>query len=423
MKTFNDWYNLIQEGIAEPSAEVSEPTVDQPTTNTTTQNPTSTSNREVIINDVDSIMTSLETLSSELKESLKLEKSELAAVGAAVAGAAATAGLAKGAKMLYDAKIKAPKARKEQAKVNAMNLKIAGVESTFSSADKDQKDKLKAKLDAIKSSRDELQKAIEDRYKDSSSVVKRSIAAEKTKGKMEVLKIHIGDATPEQQKDIKNQLAKLKNKSAEDTKLLQQSVEDVKNNTSDEDAAAVKKLGKGDAGAKATQKELDAADKSVSGAKAAYDEVKDSDDEKAKLQAEIKVKQAQQKRAKLKGDDELHQGLGNDIGELMKKMEALGKDNADDTTKKEREDKNSKEGKLARLNDLMKKAKESGDESKIKKVQDLIDKVSAKEAWQIEGTNLGMILESEITTLEMSFKLNESKYTNSSIKDKFSRLL
>ena len=73
-----------------------------------------------------------------------------------------------------------------------------------------------------------------------------------------------------------------------------------------------------------TQEELDAADKGVSDAKASYDEVKDGDDEKAKLQAEIKVKQAQQKRAKLKGDDELYQGLGDDIGELMKKIQALG---------------------------------------------------------------------------------------------------
>ena len=340
MKTFNDWYNLIQEGIAEPTAEVAEPTVNQTNTDINTQS--STSNRDVIINDVDSIMTSLETLSSELKESLKLDENGLASMGVAAAGAAAVAGLAKGAKMLYDAKVKAPKARKEQAKVNAMNIKIAGVESTISSADKEQKEKLKAKLDAVKSSRDDLQKAIEDRYSDSSSVVKRSIAAEKTKGKMEVLKVHMNDATPEQQKEIKNQLAKLKIKSAEDTELLQQSVEDVKNNTTPEDQAAIKDL---------------------------------------------------------------------------------GKDNADDTTKKEREDKNSKDGKLARLNDLMKKAKESGDESKIKKVQDLIDKVSAKEAWQIEGTNLGMILESEITTLEMSFKLNESKYITNSIKDRFFKLL
>jgi hypothetical protein len=53
----------------------------------------------------------------------------------------------------------------------------------------------------------------------------------------------------------------------------------------------------------------------------------------------------------------------------------------------------------------------------------LIDRVSAKESWQLDGTTLGMMLESEILKLEMSFTLNESRYQNLSIKDRFSRLL
>jgi hypothetical protein len=61
-------------------------------------------------------------------------------------------------------------------------------------------------------------------------------------------------------------------------------------------------------------------------AKTAYDAVKDGDDEKAKLQAEIKFKQAQQKKAKLDDNDELFQGLGDDIGEIMKKISALDPD-------------------------------------------------------------------------------------------------
>ena len=76
--------------------------------------------------------------------------------------------------------------------------------------------------------------------------------------------------------------------------------------------------------AKPDQEKLDAANKAFSDAKAAYDEVKDGDDEKAKLQAEIKVKQAQQQRAGIEGDGDLKQGLGDDIGELMKKIQALG---------------------------------------------------------------------------------------------------
>jgi hypothetical protein len=73
-------------------------------------------------------------------------------------------------------------------------------------------------------------------------------------------------------------------------------------------------------------KELDAANKAVKDAKAAYDEVKDGDDEKAKLNAEIKVLQTRQKRAKLKGDDdweEVYQGFGDEIGKVMKKFRDL----------------------------------------------------------------------------------------------------
>jgi hypothetical protein len=98
-------------------------------------------------------------------------------------------------------------------------------------------------------------------------------------------------------------------------------------------------------------------------------------------------------------------------------------DKADAEKKEPKDDKNSKEGKLKRLEDMLAKAKESGDEEKIKKVQDLIDKVSAKESWQLDGTTLGIMLESEIAKLEMSFKLNESRYQNFNVKDRFSRLL
>ena len=70
----------------------------------------------------------------------------------------------------------------------------------------------------------------------------------------------------------------------------------------------------------------EAAEAEVTKAKTAYDAVKDGDDEKAKLQAEIKFKQAQQKKAKLDDNDELFQGLGDDIGEIMKKISALDPD-------------------------------------------------------------------------------------------------
>jgi hypothetical protein len=105
------------------------------------------------------------------------------------------------------------------------------------------------------------------------------------------------------------------------------------------------------------------------------------------------------------------------------KKEEPSVDKEDDKKEDEEPTKNSKEGKLKRLEDLLSKAKESGDDAKIKKVQDLLDKVSAKESWQISNTPLGMMLESEIVKLEMSFTLNESRHQNFDIKNRFSSLL
>lgn len=76
----------------------------------------------------------------------------------------------------------------------------------------------------------------------------------------------------------------------------------------------------------ADTKALEDAKAAISAAKANYDQVKDGDDEGAKIDAKIKFKQAQQKKAKLEGDNELYQGLGDDIGELMTQKQKLSKE-------------------------------------------------------------------------------------------------
>ena len=112
-----------------------------------------------------------------------------------------------------------------------------------------------------------------------------------------------------------------------------------------------------------------------------------------------------------------------DEGEKQKNKKAGGEPKGGEPKDGEPKDKNNKEGKLKRLEDLLANAKESGDEDKIKKVQDLIDKISAKESWQIEGTKLGILLEMEISKLESNEILNESKYQINSIKDAFRKLM
>jgi hypothetical protein len=72
-----------------------------------------------------------------------------------------------------------------------------------------------------------------------------------------------------------------------------------------------------------------------------------------------------------------------------------------------------------RIDTVIKKAEESGDEEKLKKAKELKDKILAKESWQIENTKLGILIESELRKIEHSEIIKESF----SIKDRFSKLI
>ena len=324
MKNFKEWYAAINEELAEPVANA-EPAVAEPTATEPTSQPGS--GREDMIHDVDAIITSLEALSGELKEQL-VRESGLASVAAAGVAGAALVGLGMGAKKLYDASVTAPKARKAQAKVNAMNLKVAGVENAISNADKEQKDKLQAKLDAAKEAAKELQTSVDDKYANASGVVKKALSAERAKGRMEVLRATLGDASPEQQKQIKDQLVKLKNKVAKDEAEFKQEVKDAKEET--------------------PTKELD------------------------------KVKELTAKEGKQKSSP--------------------------------------KEGDISPKESLVTRAQDLG-------LHELATEILEKESWQLNNTTLYNKYNEQLTRLESTEILNESKYVTGSIKDRFSRLL
>lgn len=73
----------------------------------------------------------------------------------------------------------------------------------------------------------------------------------------------------------------------------------------------------------------------------------------------------------------------------------------------------------AALSSEKKKLDKAAGSEKLNKLKDLKDKISAKESWQLEGTELGRIFEMEIKKFESMFTLNESR----SIKDAFTRLI
>ena len=319
---------------------------------------------KTLAGDVDTIINSLDTLVKELTE--ELDSPEFNEVNEAVP---------KGPSKVWQWIWWMPKARKAQQKVNKIKLNVTDMETAAEDAkDTDQRSKINAKAQIAKEQASELQKMVDDKYGEKGELVKRALHSEKIAGQIASIKRATGlEDDPNKKASYKEKMAELQKKYKED--------------------------------------------------QAAIAELEPSEDEKT---AEIERKKEEKRLAKEKQDK-----LNADA-EKAKKKEPVSTDAPEATDAPEdtepksepkSDDKNSKEGKLKRLEDMLAKAKESGDEEKIKKVQDLIDRVSAKESWQLDGTTLGIMLESEITKLEMSFKLNESKYNNFNIKDNFSRLL
>ena len=100
-------------------------------------------------------------------------------------------------------------------------------------------------------------------------------------------------------------------------------------------------------------------------------------------------------------------------------FDAFGVDDEEEDEEPVDKTDNSKEGMTKRIDAVIKKAEESGDEEKVKKAKELKDKILAKESWQIEDTKLGSILESELRKMEMTEMIKESL----SLKDRFSKLI
>ena len=373
MKTFNDWYTRINEELAEPvaTATTAEPTVDKAD---------ATADRDAMISDVDAIMTSLETLAGELKEGLEVEEineadSELGAISdiatkAAIGAAAAGGATALAAKWVMN-KIKAKKAKKAQQGVNSMlmNIELAKLK-VKETEDAKAKELMNAKIDGMKSKAEELQSAYVEKYKDNNLAAK-ALESERLKGSIQRLEFLAKETGSE---SYKKEAAKLQD-SYKDT------LADLEN---------LKKEGE-EASAKAKE------------------EAPEKTEETPKGEEETKTEETPEGGEETKTEE---------TPEETEEVPTTTTTSSDD-----KPEKNSKEDKLSRLDALMAKAKESGDEAKIKKVQDLIDKVSAKESWQLEGTYLGQLLESEIKKLETEEILFESKNTSISIKDKLSRLI
>jgi len=193
-------------------------------------------------------------------------------------------------------------------------------------------------------------------------------------------------------------------------------------------------------------KKLEAAEGAVTTAKAAYDKVKDGEDEKAKIEAEIAFKQKQQAVAKLKNDKELSKGLGEDIATLMAKKQELikagGKEVGDggegnqgpqgkplaggdegnqgnqgkpptsgegDETAEQKAERVKKEAKDKKLTDLTTKLGAETDEEKKAEIQKEIDNVKQNESLLKIAHEKGNTYIQESVSVKFARLLNEAK--------------
>ena len=220
--------------------------------------------------------------------------------------------------------------------------------------DKKTTDTLKAANNAKNQALKDKASAISQRMKDlaSTDALKKVVTVATTKSNLAAAEIALKAADGEESKQLKIRIKKLAGKASD----AQQALKDYESEGGDKEQ--VELPGEKERAAKAEKEKLDkekadkakeAAEAEITKAKTAYDAVKDGDDEKAKLQAEIKFKQAQQKKAKLDANDELFQGLGDDIGEIMKKVKALDPDSNTDTETDTEVDDNTPDDPAAKL--------------------------------------------------------------------------
>ena len=187
---FEQWFAKMNEDLAQ------EPTIkDAATEAPTAEVSTEHGDRDAMMHDIDTIMTSLETLAGELKEELESLDAELVnEAGDSVA------------KKAIDFMVRAPKARKAQKKVNSLKLKIAGLEAASQKAEGDKAKAIDSKVQTLKTQAKDLQTLVDDKIKDKGEIVKKAQHSEKIKGQIEVLKTGMGEGNKE---DVKAQMKKL----------------------------------------------------------------------------------------------------------------------------------------------------------------------------------------------------------------------
>ena len=403
-KTFESWYSMIMEGELAT------------TTTVATETPT-------ISNDVDNIITSLETLAKELTEELEGEDfNEL--------NEADAEGPSKVMQWIWWM----PKARKAQAKVNKIKLNITDMEAAASDApDAKQKAKIAAKAKQAKEQATELQKMVDDKFKSKGELVGRAIHNEKIAGQIASIKRASGlEDDPEKLSTYKEKMAELQQKYKED----QEAIKELE--PSDEDKKAEKaKRDKEEAEATAAQAKLDADAQAVKDKKAGKKEdgeEESTDDTTAPKKDDTSSTDdtTTPKNDDTSSTDDTDTKTDDqdtpEIKAAKEEIAKLEKDLADAVEAKNTKAIELLKGAISGKKKLLQKKTEPKESLVIRAgeagLNELATEIESKFDWQVsEGTALHLKYNELIKKAEYSNTLNESKYENLSIKERFSRLM
>jgi len=371
--------SFLSEADAEVQTEVATdvPTADADTTN-----------RDSMVSDVDSIITSLETLAGQIQEDLEsLEAEEVNEAGDSAG------------KKLLQWTITAPKAKKAQGKVNQMKINALDLEMAKDAAEGDKKKALDAKLKVTKEKIGEIQTTVANKFDAKGEIVKNARLSAKIQGERELLKRLTGmEDNPKKKADFKAQIAKLDKRQKEQTEILKS----MKPEDAEEPA---------EASAETTTTETNA-DKIAQMEGGIRDYESNIDD------ANQAIKDAETKINQLKAEKE----KATDPSKIEKSIIGL--------SKRIDKDKEDVKGMQTSRNNLKKElAKLSAKESLVVRagllgLNELSSEIFKKQDWQFENNStLYTKYNTLISKYESDVILNESKYMNDSIKDAFTRLL
>jgi len=366
--------------------------------------------REAVIKDVDTIITSLETLVSQVSEELEEELNAVENIEEADDNVI----------VQWITSMKAVKAQKKvnNIKVNKVALEIAKDEAPNT----EQKNKIKDKETLLTNQIKSLQDAVNDRFANKGGLVDRKLSNAKIEGELAVIKAHSGAGIDKKEAgDLKQRMADLQKRYKENEvalKELEPSEEDKKaaaeeaQKKKEADIAAAEQAKKTSNNEPQQEPEQEPQQEepkkgdNIEADIAQYDQnIKDEMAREADLNK--KLKSVEDEKAKSTDPESFDEKIINIKAEIDKSKQDI---------KQMKDAKSALVKKTATKESLILRAEELG-------LNELASEISEKEEWQLNGTPLYSKYDAKIKKVEYSNSLNESRYTINTVKDRFAKLI